>query len=127
MCIALIIGVLKNAIIFSLKLKQNHSISFLFINTLNLLVSGHSSSIKNLTQSFENELQIQIDTFKIENLIGIEYEIKPFKKRNEKLFWQLETLLKQRKLIARNYQKKGVNSNEPKYYQPIIITFGLRF
>ena len=117
----------KNAITYSLKLEQNHSLSFLFINTLNLLVSGYSSSVKNLTQKFENELQIQTDTFNIENRIGIEYEIKPFKERNEKLFWQLEIPLKQRKLIVRNYKKKGGNNIETIYYQPIIITFGLRF
>lgn len=117
----------KNAIAYSLKLNENHSLSFLLINSSNLLVSGYSSSIKNLTQKFENELQIQTDTFKIENRIGIEYELKPFKERNEKLFWQLEIPLKQRKIITRNYQKKGGNSNEPIYYQPIIITFGLRF
>lgn len=113
------------------RITPQQTFSFLFISSLNIFGMGATPfgeklNLRKLEYKDKLQLSMSDDPF-LDYRIGFEYEYKPSEEKKLRLFFHLETSLKQRHVeIAPNYSL-GIDHSYTLFYKLSVFGFGLRF
>ncbi len=121
----------KRQFALGFKLTPQQTFSFLFISSFNISSMGatpfgEKTNLRKLEQKDKLQLSMSEDPF-LDYRLGFEYEFKPTEEEKLRLFFHLETSLKQRRVdVAPNYNL-GIDKPYTLFYRFSVIGFGLRF
>jgi hypothetical protein len=122
----------KRQFAFGLKITPQQTFSFLFISSYNYYGMGGATpfgeriNLRKLEQKDKLELSMSYDPF-FDFRIGFEYELKPMDEAKLRLFFHLESSLKQRRVEVAPSPNLGIDQHYTLNYRLSVFGFGLRF
>lgn len=121
----------KRQFALGFKLTPQQTFSFLFISSLNdfgmgATPFGEKLNLRKLEQKDKLQLSMSDGLF-FDFRLGFEYEFKPMEEEKLRLFFHVETSLKQRHVDVAPNSNLGIEHPYTLFYRFSVIGFGLRF